>query len=69
MTKVCSFNWIVNAAYVQSILDALLAHYKKCEYKEQRSICPSSKEIEYEESCLCGSYSYNGHLSRKPIIK
>ena len=29
----------------------------------------ASREVKYEESCLCGSCSCNGHLSHKPIIQ
>jgi hypothetical protein len=56
------------------LLGVLLA-YKSWKQLEKRSIkvrntfTEASKEVKYEESCLRGSYSHNGHLSHKSIVQ
>jgi hypothetical protein len=51
------------------LADYLLKQLKKWAYKDERAFAKAGKEVKYEESCLCGSYSHNGRLSRKPIIQ
>jgi hypothetical protein len=55
-------------------LGVLLAYYSWKELKKgsiniRNRFTVASKEVKYEESCLRGSYSHNGHLSHKPIVQ
>jgi tmRNA-binding protein len=63
--------WLIASEYT---LGVLLAYYswkqlKKGSIKIRNTFAEASKEVKYEESCLCGSYSHNGHLSHKPIAQ
>ena len=56
------------------LLGILLAYYSwkqldKRSIKIKNTFAESSKEEKYEESCLRGSCSHNGHLSHKPIVQ
>ena len=56
------------------LLGVLLAYkswkqLEKMSIKIRNTFAESSKEEKYEESCLRGSYSHNGHLSHKPIVQ
>ena len=57
-----------------SFLGALFAYYswkqlKNGSIKVRNTFAEANKEVNYEESCLRGSYSHTDHLSHKPIVQ
>jgi hypothetical protein len=64
----CIFRMTVFLAYKIMLIKSW-KQLEKRSIKVRNTFTEASKEVKYEESCLCGSYSHNGHLSHKPIVQ